>query len=233
MIQEPFRIEVFQEFELSSKSTSTDKLLKQLDLQAIATSWVRASAIEDRLRARHLTGCDRVIAFERNKDDSPAVELVLWPVEDELNLSNTTGFHYRVSNIVPVDLGSLGVHRYNDALESFQHEVVEPVRKEVDLAISVTDRFQTMTDWTSKEAAIALNQFSGSANMSTGNSHPADKERFWTFVIADHKARGTLTESALRQWLIEADRWPEVMVDDLVADWSNGKELLTAYDQVS
>jgi len=133
-------------------------------------------------------------------------------------------------NVVPVERGKLEVHEYNDALQEFLRDVVKPAEHVLGIEIRVSPREQTLTDWTSKEAADALRLFTAAANMSTGADHPLDEARWLRFVIADHRAQGTLDAALLRQWLVEVDRWPAEIAAELASDWSKYRGLLAAYD---
>lgn len=234
MVEVPHRIEVFQELEICFDAASRDDVCAALERRVPCTSWHRATHVEMRIEQDYDTGATDVIAFETHANgDAPAVRVVLWPVAEVEDCSREDGLRYRVGNIVPVDPGSLGVHGYNDALEGFLRDVVRPAGEALGVEIKISSREQTLTDWTSKEAADALGRFSATANKSTGANHPADAQRWWAFVIADHRAHGTLRAGLLRQWLIEADRWPADIASELVSDWEKSRELLAAYDVAS
>ena len=233
-MKEPHLIEVYQELEILFDASSRGDACAVLERQVPSTAWCRATDVEKRIDEDYDTGVAGVIAFERKANgNSPAVRVVLCPVVDAKGGTGEGGLRYRLGNIVPVELGELGVHGYNDALEAFLQEVVEPAEETLGIEIDISSRQQTMTDWTSKEAADALRRFSAAANMSMGSDHPADEARWWAFVIADHRAQGTLRAGLLRQWLIEADRWPADIASELVSEWEKGRELLAAYDLAS
>lgn len=226
-------IEVYQELEIGFDATLRDVACGTLEKVASENAWHRTTEVEQRIEANYPTEVHGVLAFEREADSGPAVRVVLWPADEEPGQVSNGSQRYRVVNIVPVEPGELGVQGYNDALEGFLRDVVEPARESLDIDIEVSAREQTMTDWTSEEAAGALRRFSAAANRSTGTSHPADEKRWWAFVVADHRARGTLRGQLLRQWLIEVDRWPAEVASDLVSDWEKGQELLATYDATS
>ena len=234
MVEMPHRIEVYQELEISFDAASRDDVCAALERRVLRTAWHRAAHVEMRIEEDYDSGAVGVIAFEREANgDAPAVRVVLWPAAEEGDRFREDGLRYRLGNIVPINPGSLGVHGYNDALEGFLRDVVRPVGEALGVEIAISSREQTLTDWTSNEAAAALRRFSAAANMATGASHPADEARWWAFVIADHRAHGTLSARLLRQWLIEADRWPADIASELVSDWAKGRELLAAYDIAS
>ena len=229
-MEQPHRIEVYQELAISFDTASPEDAGAALEGVAYETAWHRASDAEENIQKNYPTEVHGVLAFERKESSGPAVRVVLWPVDEDQDRLSKSGLQYRVANVVPIERGRLGVHGYNDALQGFLQEVVEPAREAYGIEIEASSREQTMTDWTSKEAADALRLFSVAANMSTGADHPADEARWWKFVIADHRAQGTLRAELLRQWLVEADRWPAEIALELVSDWEKYRGLLAAYD---
>ena len=132
---------------------------------------------------------------------------------------------YKVANIVPTECQSLGETGYNDVLNDFVTRVAEPAQRE-GLSFELTERWQTMTDWTSKEAADALHLFSVMANKATGSSHPMDAERWRNFLIADHRAESSLSSHNLHRWLVEVEDWPFDEATDLVNERDTAVELL-------
>ena len=232
-MEEPRRIEVYQELSISFDATSREDARAALERLASETAWRRATGVEEQIEENYPTEVNGVLAFERKESGAPAVRVVLWPADEDQDRFGKSGLRYRVVNVVPVQPGSLGVHGYNDALQGFLQDVVEPARQALGLEIEVSSREQTMTDWTSEAAAEALRVFSEFANMSTGAHHPRDEARWWKFVIADHRAQGTLRAELLRQWLVEAERWPAETASELVSDWEKYRGLLAAYDAAS
>ncbi len=231
MMENPHRIEVYQELAISFDTASHEDARAALERLAFETAWHRATVVEERIEGNYVTGGVGVLAFERGEEsDALAVRVVLWPADEDRDRTGKGRPRYRVANVVPVEPGKLEVHDYNNALEGFLRDVVEPAGEALGIEIQVSSREQTMTDWTSKEAAEALRLFSAAANMSTGADHPADEARWWKFVIADHRAQGTLHAGLLRQWLVEADRWPPEIASELVSDWEKYRGLLAAYD---
>ena len=231
-MEKPHRIEVYQELAISFGSASNEEAREALERLASETVWHRATDVEERIEENYPTGTKGVLAFQR-ESSAPAVRVVLWPADQDQDRTGKGRLRYRVVNVVPVEPGRLEVRAYNDALQGFLRDVVEPAEDTLAIEIQVSSREQTMTDWTSKEAAAALRLFSGAANMSTGADHPADEARWWEFVIADHRAQGTLSAELLRQWLVEADGWPVEIASELVGDWQKYRGLLSAYDAAS
>ena len=226
-------IEVYQELAISFDADSCDDIHAALEGLASETAWHRAMEVEERIEERHLAAGHGVLAFERDDRRRPAVRVVLLPADEGRDGAGTGKLRYRVANVVPVQMGNrLGVHGYNDALQEFLRDVIEPAEGTLGIEIELSSRAQAMTDWTSKEAADALVLFSAAANMSSGADHPADEARWFKFVIADHRAQGTLSAGLLEQWLVEVDRWPTEIASELTSDWQKYRGLLAAYDDL-
>ncbi|MCY4057824.1 MAG: hypothetical protein OXG44_07470, partial [Gammaproteobacteria bacterium] len=132
-------------------------------------------------------------------------------------------------NIVPTECQSLGETGYNDVINNLETSIATTQRTH-GLSHKLTKRWQTMTDWTSKEAADALHLFSLMANKATGSSHPMDAERWRNFLIADHRAEGSLSSHNLHRWLVEVEDWPSEEAKDLVNERDTAVELLQHYD---
>ena len=164
-----------------------------------------------------------VIVFERDEGNGvAAARLVLWAEPEG----------YRVANIVPLRCRELGERGYNDVLNDFIDQVARSASEQGDFALRHTDRMQSMTDWTSREAADALHLFCVAANKSTGSSHPLDAERWRHFLMADHLASGSLDSSHLERWLREVEGWPAEVAVDLVVERDFAEELLREYDKL-
>ena len=184
--------------------------------------WRHAREAEEAIIGSGDPDAARYAVFERNASDSiRSARLVLY--------GDRAG--YTLANIVPTDEGpDLGEDGYNDVLNDFVRRVAEPAMAR-GVSLKLTDRRQTITDWTTDEAAHALRQFSIMANKATGTSHPMDAARWRAFLIADHRAPpGKLTSYNLQRWLVEVEKWPEEEAQDLVTDRDKALELLEDYD---
>ena len=207
-------IEVFQNLSLRCPDRRRDELRQALIAQA-KSPWCPAEDTEERLPE----GC---MAFERNpKGDIAASILTLWPEADG----------YKVSNILPLETMQLRISEYNDVLNDFRVQIVEPVvANDPEFCVEVTKRKRPITDWTSQEAASALHIFSVGANKSTGSSHPSDQERWFQFLIAAHNANGKLDAESLLEWLTKVEEWPSDVAENLVGQYEFGIGLLNTYD---
>ena len=161
------------------------------------------------------------MAFERESEDGLAASrLVLW--------EEAGG--YKVTNIVPLDYGELGVTGYNDVLNDFIDLIVRPASKSSGFCMRITAREQSIQDWTSKEAADALHRFSGGANRSTGSGHPSDRKRWFEFLMSASKATNQLDPELLERWLVDVEEWPPDVASKLVIQYEFGLDLLNEYD---
>jgi hypothetical protein len=215
-------IEVFQE--LYVRHPMGLKTLREALIKHARARWIHRPDHEEVLRESVGTPSGDPIAFDRPAVDAlPGV--TLWMFEDSEG--------YKVSNIVPMTHGSLGVNGYNEALVDFYGAVVSPAIKDAGLSVVLTTANQSIDDWTDAPTSTALKRFSRLANKSTGHSHPLDDERWQDFVIAAHRSDRRPDPSLLAQWLIEAEQWGEAIAHELAADYSNGLQLLTRYDSQS
>jgi len=210
-------IEVFHDLYLTCPKRS-DSAISGVLCRHAQPPWRHAGEAEDRISSAADVGPYAV--FERERADGvPAARLVLYQEAGR----------YKVANIVPTECQELGETGYNDVLNDFLARVAEPAQSE-GVSVEVTKRWQTITDWTSKEAANALHLFSVMANKATGSSHPMDAERWREFLIADHRAQGNLSSYHLRRWLVEVEDWPFEEARDLVNERDTAAELLRHYD---
>jgi len=213
----PASIEVFQDLTLWLDGRAQTEVRDALVAQA-ALPWRHAPEREAAISSGTET---EFIAFEREASgDSPKVGLVLWKDPDS----------FRVTNIVPVDIGELNYQQYNAALRQFSDQTVAPVAARLGLRLDISNDRQSLTDWMSQGTADLLVRFSRLANKSTGSSHPMDRDRWLAFVIAAHKEQSKAADT-LKRWLIEVEHWPAEAAWDLVIEYEFGLELLQKYDQ--
>ena len=211
-------IEVFQDLYLTSPCDN-GSTLKAILIGHARSPWRHACDDEDRIESAYPDAALFAVFERAAADDVPGARLVLYEDADR----------YKVVNIVPTECQSLSETGYNDVLNDFVTRVAEPAQTD-GVSLELTDRWQTITDWTSDEAAGALHRFSVMANKATGSSHPMDAERWREFLIADHHARGKLSSYNLRRWLVEVEGWPPEEAHDLISDREKAVELLKHYD---
>lgn len=212
-------MEVFQD--LCIYNPSNLKLAEALNPEA-SSLWHRSPKTEENIRNNGGDSLNLVVYKREESCDIRASLLVFHVNEDS----------WKVANIVPDQIDSLGVKSYNDVLNDFVEHVLRPVAEKENILWNLTKRQQTITDWTSIEAAEALRTFSGLANKSTGSSQPADACRWREYLIADHVAGSTMTESQFRWWLINVHEWSPHTADSLVSEREQAREILRDYDKV-
>ncbi|MDE0094468.1 MAG: hypothetical protein OXO49_08225 [Gammaproteobacteria bacterium] len=216
------KIEVFQDLYLYKRESNREVLRTAL-IKAATTPWRHHAEQEKKII--ECTGTnDDVIVFKRDESDGiDAVELSLW--------SDNSGF--KVSNIVPCELGSLGEYKYNLALQDFVNQVVTPAKKITEFDVINSQSRQGLDDWLTPDAAKALRQFSGTPNKSTGSSHPADRRRWLTFIFAVHRANLSLNAELLQRWFIEVASWPQDIAQELAIEYEFALEILQQYEAES
>lgn len=213
-------IEVFRDLTVSSDQVSLDEIRASL-LGVETQEWIHNEEQESNLKD-YAVGMrqEDILVFEYAGENLPKAALTLWQ----------HGNSYSVTNIVPAEVGELGVRLYNDLLVCFVTEIVDKAEVRDQLTLELTDDLRGLNTWTSDEAADALRRFSALANKSTTNSHPNDRERWEEFVIEVHRNGDNLPVDILMQWLIDVDGWDETSASKLAIEFEQGISLLGAYD---
>jgi len=211
-------LEVFQELHLRTRSA--DISIRDHILAQVKAPWRHDPEREQNVRTYALKQ-EEVIALIREAFDGiDESALVLWQEDD--------GF--RVANIVPRNVGELGISKYNEILRDFVARVAEPAARAGGFVVAMTAPLQTLEDWLEAAPAAALRRFSGAANKSTGASHPKDQERWFEFLIAAHRTRARLDADRLARWLAEVEGWSDETAHELAIDFEFGIGLLQKYD---
>ena len=138
---------------------------------------------------------------------------------------------YKVSNVIPVVSGELGIDGYNRALQDFVESVVRPASLHSGLMYSLSGEVKTISDWADKATCDALMRFSRLANKSTGRSHPSDEGRWLAFLIEAHSTGASLSTEQLAKWLIEVENWPLEIAWELGFEYGLSRSLLAKYDE--
>jgi hypothetical protein len=168
------------------------------------------------------SGEQKSLMFKREaSEDVKAAVVALWLTRDG----------YKVSNVVPVEVGQLGYAEYNRVLNAFLTEIAEPAAHQVGYTLSLSEPDLPISAWLGAVGADALRRFSAAANKSTGSGHPADEKRWMEFLIEAHRHDAKLDGSTLRRWLIEAEQWPDSIAERLTAEYDFALDLLKQYDK--
>ncbi len=214
------QIDVFQDMSLRGPITRRAELRAAL-IAAAVHPW-RVDLKRSAEVANNAVTSQDVVLFRREAGENyPAIGLTLWG----------NGEGYYVPNIVPLDTVQLTCAEYNAALADFIVHVVEPVAGNFDFIITTTAPRQGLVDWLSPEAASQLRRFSTAANKSTGSSHPADKRRWFQFLISAHRSEGKVDATKLARWLNEAEGWDDESAHELAIEFEQALALLEFYDE--
>ena len=213
------KIEVFQDLHL--KGTAALESIRSNLLAKVRLPWRHDLEREEDLRD-HAGDDEDVIVFVRDVvDDIDEAALVLWQ----------DGAGYKVSNIVPRNVGELGIRKYNAILCDFATRIAEAAAPAGGFSVELSSSYESLDDWMDSGPADALRRFSHLANKSTGATHPRDKERWQTFLIAAHRASRRLDTDQLERWLIEVDGWSGDPARELVLEYEFALGLLDQYDR--
>ncbi len=185
----------------------------------LSDGWSRNRAQEADLRPNSTAD---LYCFHRDtKPPRPAADLWLSLNDGEL----------RVSNIVPSYGRYLSYGDYNEILNEFADKYLFPAARDLGLRVLLTGANLDIRALLSPSVAEALVEFSRNANKMTRASHPRDKERWESFVIAAHRAGAELDSATLRRWLIEEEHWPPDAADDLSIEYDQARSILEEYDR--
>ncbi|CAI2467647.1 hypothetical protein [Serratia plymuthica] len=212
-------LEVFQELVIKVSidlSSAREKILSK-----VSAPWSNMIEEEREIRGAAIDDED-VIVFSREPfDNVDESSLILWQ----------DGNSYRVANIVPKNVGDLGIKKYNLILRDFYEKVIYPLVKEEGFNVTISSKTQSLDDWLDESTANSLSLFLRMANKYTGASHPLDEQRWYEFLINAHKSSASLDAEQLSRWLIEVDSWPDEIARELAINYEFARGLLKTYDE--
>ncbi|TXT25787.1 MAG: hypothetical protein FD131_4465 [Rhodocyclaceae bacterium] len=212
-------IEVFQNLHLKGRSSASS--IRTGILAQVQAPWHHDQEREEDIKGHASDGEDVIVLVRDGFDDVDESGMVLWQ----------EGEGYRVSNIVPRNVGELGITKYNTILRDFVARIAEPAASTSGFNIELTSPHQSLDDWLDAEPAAALRRFSRLANKSTGAAHPMDRERWYAFLIATHHTSKRLDTDQLVRWFVEVEYWSEDTAHELAIDYEFALGLLEQYDQ--
>ena len=212
-------IEVFQNLHLKGRSSASS--IRASILAQVQAPWHHDQEREEDIRGHASDGEDVIVLVRDEFDDVDESGMVLWQ----------EGEGYRVSNIVPRNVGELGITKYNAILRDFVARIAEPAASASGFGVELTSPYQSLDDWLDAEPAAALRRFSRAANKSTGAAHPMDRARWYAFLIATHHTSKRLDTDQLVRWLVEVEHWSEDTAHELAIDYEFALGLLEQYDQ--
>jgi hypothetical protein len=212
-------IEVFQDLYLRKRSSSS--MIRDSILAEVHEPWRHDPGREEDIRSHSSDQEDVIVLVRASFDEIDESGLVLWQDHDD----------YKVANIVPRNVGELGIANYNTILRDFVSRVAQPAALNGDFEIELTSPNQTLENWLETEPADKLRRFSRLANKSTGAAHPMDRERWYAFLIATHSASKRLDSNQLARWLVEVEGWIPERAQELAIDYEFALGLLEQYDR--
>jgi len=211
-------IKVFQELVL--RHADGPPAVRKAVLAHLNPPWNHKTQREDEIREDAL-GSGDVIALMRDATEKrPGISL--WMFEE--------GDGFKVSNIIPLNAGELGIAGYNQALKDFVDEIVVPAERAGLLNYLLTSPFKTIDDWADSQTVTCLKRFSAAANKSTGRSHPMDEVRWLEFLIAAHTNGAGRDSEFLLRWLVDSEAWPHDIALELASEYDLSRSLLSKYD---
>lgn len=212
-------IAVFQDLFLRSL-TQDKSSIRKLILETVKEPWRHEPDREKLVRMGSIHGEDVLAVLRLPFEGIDESALVLWEEPQG----------YKVSNIVPRNVGELTIDQYNAILQDFITKVAQPAAQGGVFTIESTAPNQGPQDWMDANAADSLRRFSGAANKSTGASHPLDERRWYQFLIDAHGAAKRATPDQLARWLVEVEHWPEDTARELAINYEFALGLLERYD---
>ena len=117
--------------------------------------------------------------------------------------------YVKVGNIVPLEKSQLTIEEYNEVLDLFYKDIVEPYAKvhtDIEIIGPTSAAFEPLNHIT--ETALAkLEYFCNNANKSTGSSHPSDEERWFDFICQTVEDEKVFDYDTLYKFLMDKDYW--------------------------
>lgn len=212
-------MEVFQQLTISPK-VSFDIFRHKL-INNLPDGWNHDLNREGNLRDDVLSNEDVIVLHRENIDYIDESLLILWQNEGV----------YSITNIIPCNVGELGVSNYNVILDDFVEKIIIPLEQQDILSFKKTTKFKGIDDWFDTSTAVALKLFSRTANKTTGTAHPLDRMRWIDFIIKAHKSNSVITSDELLYWLTKVEDWPFDEANELVINYEFSWDLLSEYDK--
>lgn len=213
------KVEVFQDLHLRVRSAAAR--IREEILAHVRSPWRHDADREHSVQSHALEDEDVIALVREPLHGIDEAALVLWGEESG----------YRVANIVPRNVGELGIANYNAILQDFVQRIAEPAARAGGFAVDLSPCQQTLEDWMNPAVAETLRRFSHLANKSTGTAHPLDQDRWFAFLIAAHRAPERPDPERLARWLEEVEGWPGDTARELAGDYEVARGLLEKYDR--
>ena len=208
-------MKVFRDLNINVNESDIDTFISQLETKLI-NGWKREKELEkESLKRSGIV----YYYFSCTSQNTRKAALLALTQKDKQNIY--------IPNIVPKEMGELSIDQYNDILLDFYTNFIAPI--EINYKVKLTEDSQDISDWISAESAEKLKRFSGSANKSTGSSHPCDKDRWFAFIVSIILNKDELHVDQLERWLVEVEGWSRDIASELAVEYEQGISLLEYY----
>ena len=164
------------------------------------------------------------------KNEEKDASVILFPMDS----SNRIEYKFKISNIIPLKIDQLNIEEYNNILMELYIELDKTLKDlicEEKITIEITKDLINIEDVIQDEETVkALNLFTKSANIITGNKHPLDKERWYDFIIKSVENKAYFPDSSIfYRYFFEELKWPQNVASDLAVEYDNNIDLLNYY----
>ncbi|GEM_PF-5771392 len=207
----------FDKLEIDTNGRSPDEIIAEFE-DNLNSHWDRSLEREERLNSEQYCFIFR--------DPGSNFEATLW-----LSKKSDSDILY-VTNVVPTKTSQISADRYNDLLQKFKDEIVDPALDEMSLSSATQSSPQSLMNSLSNREMEKLRKFSDAANKAAGGTHPSDRDRWREFVAEVHSNGTNVDRGALAGWL-EGEGWSEEDAQKLSDEFYEATELLEKYDEVT
>ena len=213
-------MKTFAKLAVKGESADISALGAALDTTMLRTNrWRRETTKEQWLRDR---GGAPLRCYARDpSSDRPGV--LVW-----LEVSGDT---LRITNITPMQAGSLDVGAHNAAVREVYGALAPAARLLGSLDVQFDDGEDALRTRVSPTVARLLEDFARAANRETGADHPSDRDRWLEFVLCSHREKSSLGAELLAQWLRDEYQFSDDVAARLAEEYEQARELLTRYER--
>jgi hypothetical protein len=201
----------FRDLVVPDASAHFEELVGEIE-RRISSPWSRDQETE---QSRHLGGRYRVFG-RQDTTAGPGVLLFLI----------TRNYDVEIANVVPTgDRHELTMQEYNEAVAEFNDRFLAEAASILGLEVSLSETELDLGQVLDEGTFRALLAFSRASNRATGSSHPSDRQRWLSFIVAAYRTGANLSSGDLQSWLV-LDGWSEDVVFDLIVQFEFAMGLL-------
>lgn len=214
-------MKTFRELQIKLQDDSVDALFRVID-DNLNENWTHKEFDFDADVLGVLDDTPKTSCYQYSGNESlPGAYLFLR--EKDANLLH-------VSNIIPIELGQMSYDEYNAILIDFYDNVLKPIEKQINVEIEITEPDIALDDILTSECSKSFKAFSRCANRYTGNSHPLDQKRWFTFIICLDRNNKKIDPDFVQKMLVD-DGWPEDKAFELSLEFESAMSLLEFYHE--